>query len=202
MTIKLDQLDKEIIDLLTRDGRMSCAEIARAIGTVSERSVRYRLEKLIEENIIRINATPVPQSLGYSVVADVFIEVESGQVLEIARKIASYENVSYVACSTGESDISIQIITQNNRELYEFVTEVLGKTPGVRKTTTSMVPFIVKDIEQWRILLHVPGFKTGAGGNAPSNGNQGSRSRTITRRVPLQGGLMKLEGMKVVYSAC
>ena len=52
MTIKLDQLDKEIIDLLTRDGRMSCAEIARAIGTVSERSVRYRLEKLIEENII------------------------------------------------------------------------------------------------------------------------------------------------------
>lgn len=130
---------------------MSCAVIAREIGTVSERSVRYRLEKLIAENIIRINATPVPQALGYSIVADVFIEVESGQVIEIARKIASYENVSYVACSTGESDISIQIIAQNNRELYEFVTEVLGKIPGVRKTTTSMVPFIVKDIEQWRI---------------------------------------------------
>jgi len=151
MPIKLDQLDKEIIDLLTKDGRMSCAEIARAIGTVSERSVRYRLEKLIEENVIRINATPVPQSLGYNVVADVFIEVEVGQVLEIARKIASYESVSYVACSTGESDISIQIITQNNRDLYEFVTEILGKIPGVRKTTTSMVPFIVKDIDQWRI---------------------------------------------------
>jgi Lrp/AsnC family transcriptional regulator, regulator for asnA, asnC and gidA len=155
MAIKLDQLDKEIIDLLTKDGRMSCAEIARAIGTVSERSVRYRLEKLIEENVIRINATPVPQALGYSIVADVFIEVESGQVLEIARKIASYENVSYVACSTGESDISIQIIAQNNRELYEFVTEVLGKIPGVRKTTTSMVPFIVKDVEQWRIPASV-----------------------------------------------
>jgi Lrp/AsnC family transcriptional regulator for asnA, asnC and gidA len=151
MSIKLDQLDKEIIDLLTKDGRMSCAEIARAIGTVSERSVRYRLEKLLADNIIRITATPVPQALGYSIVADVFIEVESGQVLEIARKIASYEHVSYVACSTGESDISIQIITQNNRELYDFVTEVLGKIPGVRKTTTSMVPFIVKDMEQWRI---------------------------------------------------
>ena len=151
MSIKLDQLDKEIIDLLTKDGRMSCAEIARAIGTVSERSVRYRLEKLMEDNVIRITAQPVPQALGYSIVADVFIEVDSGQVLDIARKIASYEVVSYVACSTGESDISIQIITQNNRELYEFVTEVLGKIPGVRKTTTSMVPFIVKDMEQWRI---------------------------------------------------
>lgn len=151
MSIKLDQLDKEIIDLLTKDGRMSCAEIARAIGTVSERSVRYRLEKLMEDNVIRITAQPVPQALGYSIVADVFIEVDSGQVLDIARKIASYDVVSYVACSTGESDISIQIITQNNRELYEFVTEVLGKIPGVRKTTTSMVPFIVKDMEQWRI---------------------------------------------------
>jgi Lrp/AsnC family transcriptional regulator, regulator for asnA, asnC and gidA len=155
MAIKLDRLDKEIIDLLTKDGRMSCAEIARAIGTVSERSVRYRLDKLLEENVIRITATPVPQALGFSVVADVFIEVESGQVLEIARRIAAYENVSYVACSTGESDISIQIITQNNRELYEFVTEVVGKIPGVRKTTTSMVPFIVKDIDQWRIPSNV-----------------------------------------------
>lgn len=149
MTTKLDQLDKEIIDLLTRDGRMSCAEIARAIGTVSERSVRYRLEKLIDDNIIRVNAVPVPQALDYSVVADVFIEVETGQVLDLARKIASYELVSYVACSTGESDISIQIIAPNNRELYEFVTEILGKIPGVRKTTTSMVPFIVKD--NWQI---------------------------------------------------
>jgi Lrp/AsnC family transcriptional regulator for asnA, asnC and gidA len=149
MATKLDQLDKEIIDLLTKDGRMSCAEIAREIGTVSERSVRYRLEKLIEENVIRVNAIPVPQALDYSVVADVFIEVETGQVLEIARRIASYDLVSYVACSTGESDISIQIIAPNNRELYEFVTEVLGKIPGVRKTTTSMVPFIVKD--NWRI---------------------------------------------------
>lgn len=149
MTTKLDQLDKEIIDLLTQDGRMSCAEIARAIGTVSERSVRYRLEKLLEENIIRVNAIPVPHALNYSVIADVFIEVETGQVLEIARKIASYDLVSYVACSTGESDISVQIIAANNRELYEFVTSVLGKIPGVRKTTTSMVPFIVKD--NWRI---------------------------------------------------
>jgi len=151
MTNKLDQLDKEIIDLLTIDGRMFCAEIARAIGTVSERSVRYRLEKLVEDNIIRITATPVPKSVGYSIVADVFVEVESGQVHEIAREIATYENVSYVAGATGEYDLTVRIIAQSNRELYEFVTQVLGKIPGVRKTTTSMVPFIVKEFNEWRI---------------------------------------------------
>ena len=154
--MKLDQLDKKIIDLLSDDGRMSCADIARAIGStsersVSERSVRYRLEKLMAENIIRVAATPVPQSLGYSIVADVFIMVESGQVLEVARKIAAYENVSYVAGSTGEFDLRVQVIAQSNRELYDMVTETIGRIPGVRKTTTSMVPFVVKDVDQWRI---------------------------------------------------
>ncbi len=148
---KLDQLDKKIIDLLSQDGRMSCADIARAIGSISERSVRYRLEKLMAENVIRVTATPVPQSLGYTIVADVFIVVESGQVLDVARKIAAYENVAYVAGSTGEFDLRVQVIAQSNRELYDFVTEVLGKIPGVRKTTTSMIPFIVKDVDQWRI---------------------------------------------------
>lgn len=151
MTIKLDQLDKEIIDLLSRDGRMSCADIAREIGSISERSVRYRLEKLINENVIRVTARPVPQSLGYSIVADVFIEADSGQVLDVARKIASFENVAYVAGSTGESDITVRVISRSNRELYDFVTEVLGKIPGVRKTTTSLVPFIIKNVDEWRI---------------------------------------------------
>ncbi len=151
MGIKLDQLDKKIIDLLAVDGRMSCADIARAIGKISERSVRYRLEKLMAENVIRVTAAPVPQSLGYSIIADVYIMVESGQVLDVARKIAAYENVSYVAGSTGEFDLRVQVIAQNNRELYDLVTEVIGKIPGVRKTTTSMVPFIVKDVDQWRI---------------------------------------------------
>ena len=151
MTIKLDQLDKEIIDLLSRDGRMSCADIAREIGSISERSVRYRLEKLINENVIHVTARPVPQSLGYSIVADVFIEADSGQVLDVARKIASFENVAYVAGSTGESDITVRVISRSNRELYDFVTEVLGKIPGVRKTTTSLVPFIIKNVDEWRI---------------------------------------------------
>lgn len=151
MGIKLDQLDKKIIDLLTKDGRMSCADIARDIGSISERSVRYRLEKLMDARIIRVSAAPIPQSLGYSIVADVFIVVESGHVLDVARQIADHENVSYVAGSTGEFDLRVQVIAQNNRQLYDFVTEVLGKIPGVRKTTTSMIPFIVKDVGQWTI---------------------------------------------------
>jgi hypothetical protein len=29
--------------------------------------------------------------------------------------------------------------------------EVIGKMPGVRKTTTSIVPLVLKDVYQWQI---------------------------------------------------
>ncbi|MER3458427.1 MAG: Lrp/AsnC family transcriptional regulator, partial [Chloroflexota bacterium] len=106
---ELDDIDLKIIDLLMEDGRMPSADIARRLGNISERAVRYRIERLIRQGIIRVSAIVNPQALGFTVVADVFIEVEPGEVLEVARKLAEYENVSYVACATGERDISIQI---------------------------------------------------------------------------------------------
>ena len=151
MIAKLDHIDKQIVDLLTVDGRMSCADIAREIGGITERTVRYRLERLIAEKVIIISAIVDPKALGYPVVADVFIEVEPGQVQELAYKLADYEIVTYVACATGERDISIQIVARDNQELYRFVTEVVGRIAGVRRTTTSIVPLVIKDDARWRI---------------------------------------------------
>jgi DNA-binding Lrp family transcriptional regulator len=45
----------------------------------------------------------------------------------------------------------VQVVGKDTAEIYQFVTEVIGKMPGVRKTTTSIVPVIVKDVYQWRI---------------------------------------------------
>ena len=84
-------------------------------------------------------------------IADVFIEVESSQILEVAQKLVDMECISYVACSIGEKDISAQIIAHNSDEVYAIVTEVIGKVKGVRKTTTSIVPLVLKDVYEWRI---------------------------------------------------
>ncbi len=148
---KVDLIDKKIVDLLIGDGRLSAAEIAHVIGNISQRAVRYRLDRLIDQGIIRISAIALPNPLGFSVVADVFIEVEPGSVYDVANKIAEYEMVSYVACSTGTSDISVQVYARDNVELYNFVAETLGKIPGVRRTTTSIVPIVIKDVYKWRI---------------------------------------------------
>jgi Lrp/AsnC family transcriptional regulator for asnA, asnC and gidA len=147
----IDKIDSQIINLLVDNGRTSCAEIARRIGGISERAVRYRMERMIGEGLIQIATVVNTKLMGYSVVADVWLEVESDAILEVAKKMTQYDCISYVACGIGESDVSVQVLARNNEEVYRFVTEVIGKTPGVRKTTTSIVPLVLKDTHQWHI---------------------------------------------------
>jgi len=148
---EIDITDKNIINLLMEDGRMSASEIARRIGGISQRVIRYRIERIVKEGYIQISAITNPKSLGYLVTADVFLEVESGAIMDVAKKASEFECVSYVACSIGDRDISIQIVGHDTNKIYEFVTNVIGKIPGVRKTTTSIVPLVLKDVYQWRI---------------------------------------------------
>jgi Lrp/AsnC family transcriptional regulator for asnA, asnC and gidA len=149
---EIDVIDSEIVNLLMEDGRMQAADIARRLGgKTSERAVRYRIKRMVQKGIIKISAVLNPHALGFQVIADVFIEVETGHIENVARKLTEHENVSYVACSIGERDISAQIIARDNAEVYYLATEYIGKLPGVRKTTTSIVPITLKDVYQWRI---------------------------------------------------
>jgi Lrp/AsnC family transcriptional regulator for asnA, asnC and gidA len=146
-----DKTDIKIVNLLLEDGRMPASEIARRLGDISERAVRYRIDRMTDDGIVRISAVAKPQAFGLTTIADVWMEVESDRILEVAKKMAQFDNVSYVACGIGESDVSIQIVAKDTAEIYQFITEVIRKVPGVRKTTTSIVPLILKDVYQWRV---------------------------------------------------
>lgn len=148
---ELDKVDQAIIRLLMQDGRMSSAEIARRVGSISERSVCRRLERLLNDGVIQVSAITHPRKVGFEVMADVWIEIEPGRVLDVARKMAEFQQVSYVGCSTGEKDLSIQVYARDNADLYRFVTEVIGNIPGVRKTSTVLVPLVLKDVYDWHI---------------------------------------------------
>jgi Lrp/AsnC family transcriptional regulator for asnA, asnC and gidA len=148
---KIDKTDRMIVNLLMEDGRMPCSELARRLGNTTERSVRYRLDRLRNEGIIKIAAVTNPLAMGYPVITDVFIEVEPGMIQEVAQKLVKFENITYVACSTGDRDISVQVVARSNPDAYAFVTEVIAKVPGVRKTTSSVVPLILKDVYDWHM---------------------------------------------------
>ena len=148
---KIDNTDAKIVNLLLEDGRTPASEIARQIENISERVVRYRIERMVEEGVINICAVVKPHAFGLDTRADVWMEVESDKILEVANKLAKFESVTYVACSIGEQDVSIQIVAKDTSEIYRFVTEVVRQLPGVRRTVTSIVPIVLKDVYQWKI---------------------------------------------------
>ncbi len=145
-----DKNDVQIVNMLLEDGRMPASEIARRVG-LSERIVRYRIDRLVQNGVIQVSAVVNPEAFGLIVKADVWLEVDSDQIMAVARKLARHDSVTYVACGIGENDISIQVVAADTQEIYHFVTETVRKIPGVRKTTTSIVPVIVKDVYQWRV---------------------------------------------------
>lgn len=148
----MDEIDLKIINLLLEDGRMPAAEIARRVGKgLSARVVRYRIQRLIDQGTIQVTAVVRPQAFGYTTFADVWLQVDSDRIMEVARTLATYPNVTYVASAIGDTDVSIQVVAHDTEEVYHFVTEVVRRIPGVRKTTTSIVPKILKDIYQWRV---------------------------------------------------
>jgi DNA-binding Lrp family transcriptional regulator len=146
---KPDQIDWKIIALLNEDGRMSSAEIARRVKGVTARTVTNRIEVLTEHGIINVRSIVNPEIVGYGVLAAVFIQVNPGTVREVAKALAKFPQISYLACATGEADIISSIRAQNIQELYNFVIEELGKIPDVLHTETFPLPLKLKTSATW-----------------------------------------------------
>ncbi|HET7036254.1 MAG TPA: Lrp/AsnC family transcriptional regulator [Thermomicrobiaceae bacterium] len=155
MTRGIDSIDYAIITCLQRDSRTPSAEIARQVG-VAERTVRSRIDRLVDDGMIRLIAVVNPRALGYSVTADVFLEVEIGKVQQVADTVASFPDVYYVGMTTGDRDVSLQLYAESVDELYDFVTERLNRIPGVLRARTFVVPRIVKSISDWSLPDQVP----------------------------------------------
>jgi Lrp/AsnC family transcriptional regulator, regulator for asnA, asnC and gidA len=150
MTFKLDSVDREIIRLLTKDGRMSNAEIARQVEHANERLVRYRIGRLLKEGVIQVSAIVNPVAIGYPIIADVWVDIEAGQAVKVAKKLAELDRARYVSYSTGGmKNVTVQIVARDLEEMYSYISEVIENVPGVEKTQTMLIPGILKDVGDW-----------------------------------------------------
>jgi len=150
MTYKLDITDREIIRLLTMDGRMSNTEIARQITGANERLIRYRIERLRKQNVIQVSAIVNPTAIGYTIIADVWVEVEVGQAVKVAKRLSGLDRARYVSYSAGGmKDVTVQIVAHDLEEMYEYISNVIGNVPGVQRTQVMLIPGILKDVGDW-----------------------------------------------------
>jgi Lrp/AsnC family transcriptional regulator for asnA, asnC and gidA len=145
---RFNRLDKAIIECLNKDARASSAEIARELA-IAERTVRYRIQRLTDQNVIRPITVVIPASFGYNLAVDIFCEVDLEYQNQTIDALLNLPEVTYVAISTGDQDIILQAIFKNSDEVHDFITHKLHQVPGMRRTRTVLVPRILKDTYQW-----------------------------------------------------
>ena len=131
----MDELDRQIIRILEKNGRAANATIAREVG-VSEGTVRRRLKRLIGEEIIRVVALPDPKALGFESEALIGIQVDPDKMDQVATELANLENTRWVALATGTFDIFAWAMLPDAEKLGRFLREKVGVIPGVRRTET------------------------------------------------------------------
>jgi len=152
---KIDAIDREIIHLLMEDGRLAYSEIARRISGISSKVAREKIERLYREHVIFVSTIIDHEKAGYPIKANIHLLVEPNHVVENAHRLAAINETSYVAASIGDSDLSVQVYTKNVKELEFFVTNVVHKIPGVKRTNTFLVTRVLKGILEWRIPEYV-----------------------------------------------
>jgi Lrp/AsnC family transcriptional regulator for asnA, asnC and gidA len=139
----MDDLDRKIIELLQINGRASNARIARDVG-VSEGTVRRRLRRLVQDEIIRVVAVPDPEKMGLNTVALIGIQADPDKLDDVAARLADLPETQYVSLTTGSFDLFIWVALLSSEELGNFLRHRVGVINGVRRTETFVNLVIVK----------------------------------------------------------
>ncbi|KHK93261.1 Lrp/AsnC family transcriptional regulator [Novosphingobium malaysiense] len=147
-TVDLDDLDRRIIAVLRRDGRITVTDLAKEVG-MSKTPCQVRMRKLIESGVIRgFRAIVNPATLGLDHVA--FTEVKLSDTREQAlsefnravQRIPEIEECHMLASSF---DYLLKVRTADIRRYRVVLGEKISSLPHVSSTSTFVAMETVKD---------------------------------------------------------
>ncbi len=129
----MDPIDKKILQIVQEDDKVQYQKIAEELG-IGASTVHYRIKKLLKNGTIKsFSANIDPEKVGYTTTAVLGVNVDPLKMDEIAKKLASYDEVQVVATSSGDHDIIVQIIARDGKHLWHFINEKIKTIEGVEK---------------------------------------------------------------------
>lgn len=135
--VVLDKLDFEILSCLQQDGRMSFTVIAEKLK-VSIGTIRTRFNKMIDDGTVNIIGRIDPDKVGFRCYAHIAVFVRPATLKEkVALKIATLPEVSFLAMTSGDYDLEVDVMCRDNNHLVDFVNDI-SKIEGVHQTKTTI----------------------------------------------------------------
>ena len=145
---KLDKVDCQMIHLLQKDGRMPNNAIAQELG-ISEFTVRRRLKRLLDNDVIKIVAVANPIDLGFEIAGNLKIKIDLKKAESVLENLKAIDSLIWVALTTGGTDIDVDFVARSLNEFHELIFKKISKIDGVISTETSLMVDLVKDEYAW-----------------------------------------------------
>ena len=133
---ELDDIDRQMIDILRKDARRSAPQLASDIG-MGRATAYNRLDRLIDEGIITgFTARVDHEAVGQTVAALLLINVEQGEWHQISEVLASLAGTEWMGVTAGQWDHAMIVRADSLDHLRDVVLQQLQQVEGVRAVQT------------------------------------------------------------------
>jgi Lrp/AsnC family transcriptional regulator for asnA, asnC and gidA len=132
-TESLDETDFHLLSHLQHDGRKSFTDIAAEMG-LAVSTVRNRLTRLLDAKVIQIIGRVEPERVGFHAYARIRVAVRpAAEMQRVAAKIAKLKEVSFLAMTSGEYSLEVNVMCRDMHHL----TELLGHIHAMKGVFTT-----------------------------------------------------------------
>ncbi|GAB3672416.1 Lrp/AsnC family transcriptional regulator [Halopiger thermotolerans] len=131
----MDDLDRQILDILRRDARTPYTEIADEIGT-SEGTVRNRVERMMDDDVIE-RFTISTRTGNVQAMLEISVEVDV-DTKAVADRMAEWDEVDFVWMVSGEQDIVLVVDAADTRGVNDLITKARNQDE-VMSTKTRLI---------------------------------------------------------------
>jgi DNA-binding Lrp family transcriptional regulator len=128
--VLLDDLDRQLMTLLMRDGRLGNRALAGMVGA-GEVTVGSRLRRLVQANVLIFTAILDWEVAGYEWLVIVRVRVRGRSPREVAELVADVPGCIAASVVFGSADVLAYFLARDRAELRDLVMAELAAAKGV-----------------------------------------------------------------------
>ena len=134
---KIDNLDRQILDIITRNARIPSKDVAIECG-VSRAAIHQRIQRLIDLNVIVGSGYNVnPKILGFQTCTYIGVKLEKGSMYkDVVPELEKIPEVVECHFTTGPYTMLCKLYARDNEHLMELLNSKIQEIPGVTATET------------------------------------------------------------------
>lgn len=135
--IRLDELDRRIVEKLRRDARVSNRAIAAELG-VTEGTIRSRIKRLQTDGLIQFTVVADFRMSGSPNLCMIGIDADPARVTQLARELSEIGEIGCVVVLLGRYSILAMTLVTSVEALTDLVADRIRPLEGVRRVETSI----------------------------------------------------------------